>query len=190
MEEKIRFSVTDLSIEILSENYDFSEFECGVPALDYFFHNNIWMCVKYKYVSAYLVKYLGAVVAIFTLAHDTIAFLSDEEKADFFEEMLLYVGDEYKDIFVQQTDFPSINIGHLATRKDMQNKGIGSFVINSILETFISYGMAGCQFVTVDSLNNPETNKFYQKNGFRFYTDNDTYRPTRRMFLPLNLFGF
>lgn len=190
MEGKTRFSDTDLSIEILSENYDLSEFECGISALDYFFHNDVWMCVKYKYISAYLVKYQNDVVAIFTLAHDTIAFLSNKDKSDFLEEILLSVGDEYKDIFVQQTDFPSINIGHLATRKDMQHKGIGSFVISSILDTFISYGMAGCQFVTVDSLNNPETNKFYLKNGFCFQTDNDIYSPTRRMYLPLNLFGY
>ena len=48
--------------------------------------------------------------------------------------------------------------------------------------------MSGCQFITVDSLNNPRTNKFYLRNGFINQTNNDIPDLTRRMYQLIQLF--
>jgi len=49
----------------------------------------------------------------------------------------------------------------------------------------LSHKATGVQFITVDSLNNPKTNKFYMNNGFLYQTNEDIMAETRRMFLSL-----
>lgn len=52
----------------------------------------------------------------------------------------------------------------------------------------IDYNISGCQFITVDSLNNPRTNKFYLKYGFINQTNTDINKTTRRMYFPLKIY--
>ena len=70
----------------------------------------------------------------------------------------------------------------------MQGQEIGTFIINFIMDTFLNYKVARCQFITVDSLNNPKTNLFYEKNGFIYQTVLDMSSSTRRMYIPLKLY--
>lgn len=188
MEARTRFSVTDLSINRLSDKDDLKGFSCGVPELDSFFHDDARLCMKYKYVSVYVVRWKDEIVSLFTLTNDSVLFASEQDKNDFLEDLCDIFNEEYKDVFIQQSAFPAINIGHLATKKEMQGLGIGTSIIYFVANTFLGYDMAGCQFITVDSLNNQATNKFYLKNGFSFQTDNDAYNQTRRMYLPLKMF--
>lgn len=189
MEERTQFSDTDFTINHLSNLDDLSLFSCGCEELDLFFHKEVNLCVKYKYVSTYVVRNKeNDILALFTLAHDSVVFQSPEDKNDFIEDSCCIIDEEYIETFVRQSAFPAINIGHLAVRSDMQSRGIGTFVLNFVIGTFIEYKISGCQFITVDSLNNPETNKFYCKNGFVNQTNSDCFAPTRRMYLPLRIY--
>lgn len=192
MEEQIQSSIIDISIERLKteDSEELSSFSCGVQELDSFFHNEILICSKYHYFSSYCARTVSdsKIVAIFTLANDIVALGSSEEKDDFIRETSFKIQDEYISIFQAQTSFPAVNIGHLGVRKDMQLCGIGEQILDFILNTFVSYNISGCQFITVDSLNNPKTNKFYCRNGFLFQTDTDMYKATRRMYLPIELY--
>lgn len=51
MEERTLFSDIDFSINLLSDHDDLSPFSCGCEELDFFFHKEVNLCVKYKYVS-------------------------------------------------------------------------------------------------------------------------------------------
>lgn len=190
MGEKTRFLDIDYSISLLSDTDELLSFTCGVDELDKFFHEEVRLCMKYKYVSAYCVKdRTRTIIALFTLAHDAVVLTSVEDKEDFIQESSLIIGKEYLDTFERQSAFPAVNIGHLAVRKDLQNKQIGTFVVDFVVKTFIDYRVSGCQFITVDSLNNPRTNRFYERNGFIYQTCNDMSKPTRRMFLPLRIYA-
>ncbi|SEG09305.1 GNAT family N-acetyltransferase [Parabacteroides chinchillae] len=189
MAERTQFSDIDFTISLLTDYDDLSSFSCGCEELDLFFHKEVNLCVKYKYVSTYSVKNKkNDILALFTLAHDSVVFQSSEDKDDFIEESCGLINKEYIETFVGQSAFPAINIGHLTVRSDIQGKGIGTFVLNFVIGTFIEYKMSGCQFITVDSLNNPATNKFYCKNGFMNQTNNDYFHSTRRMYLPLRIY--
>ena len=192
MEEKILSSDIEISIERLSEEDSgkLSSFSCGVDELDKFFHNEILICSKYHYFSSYCARNIanGEIIAIFTLANDAVILGNSDDKDDFIEQSSCKINDEYIPVFQQQTSFPAINIGHLGVRKDIQSKGIGEQILAFILNTFITYDVSGCQFITVDSLNNPRTNMFYARNGFLFQTNTDMYKPTRRMYLPIELY--
>lgn len=192
MEERTLSSDIEISIDRLREedSCELSSFSCGVDALDRFFHDEILICSKYHYFSSYCARSIadGEIVAVFTLANDAVILGNSDDKDDFIEQSSCKINDEYIPIFQQQTSFPAVNIGHLGVRSDMQSKGIGEQVLDFILNTFITYDVSGCQFITVDSLNNPDTNKFYVRNGFSFQTNSDMYKPTRRMYLPIELY--
>ena len=186
---KTQSSVIDITIEKLKEgdSTELSSFSCGVEKLDDFFHNEIFICSKYHYLSSYCAreKINNKIAAVFTLANDTVILKTEEDMTDFMSETKEVINDEYHHIFIQQTSFPAINIGHLGVRKDLQSKGIGSQILNFIVSTFTKYELSGCQFITVDSLNNSRTNKFYQSRGFRLQTIHDMCKSTRRMYFPI-----
>jgi hypothetical protein len=48
--------------------------------------------------------------------------------------------------------------------------------------SFLSNNKTGCQFITVDALNNRDTLRFYEKNGFSFVTLTDYNKPSRQMY--------
>ena len=189
MEVKIPFLDINYSVHQLCSTDDLSDFSCGDDKLDKFFHEEVCLCMKYKYVTAYCVKDQNElIIALFTLALDAVVLSTEEEKEDFISDSSTIINEEYIDTFEKQSAFPAINIGHLAVRQDLQSGGIGTFIINFVTNTFIEYKISGCQFITVDSLNNPRTNKFYDKNGFIYQTNSDMYKPTRRMYLPLRIY--
>lgn len=186
MEVKTQFSVKDINLSPLTESdrESLSDFSCGNPEIDDFFHNEVFLCAKYKYLIPYKCtsKITGEIIGLFTLANDTIK-LEYEDIIDFPN-----LASEYSDIFIRQCTYPAINIGHLAIRSDMQSMGIGKFIVEFVRMSFANYKGAGCQFITVDALNNPRTLNFYNsKLGFEFQTVFDISRHTRRMYLEIFL---
>lgn len=185
MEGKTHCLDIDFQIRLLTEN-DFeslSSFTCGVDELDYFFRNEVKECIKYHYLSAYC-AFLnsGEIIAAFTLMNDALMIANPYEKEEFIEDVKFETTEDIVDFFSRQTSYPAINIGHLATSIKYQGHGVGSAIIDLVAETYANDSRAGCQFITVDSLNNPNTNKFYTKNLFFNQTDKDSTRPTRRMY--------
>lgn len=186
-----RIQSSDINFHPLKEDDKpfIQDFTCGNTGLDDFFHNEVFVCTKYAYITSYCVKTdEGEIIALFTLSNDSITLPSNTAKEEFIEEVAsMGIYKEYSDIFRMQTSFPAINIGHLAVREDVQGYGIGSIVLAYVINTFSGNIPAGCQFVTVDALNNPDTNAFYIGNGFTYQTLNDSASSTRRMYLPINL---
>ena len=122
------------------------------------------------------------------MAHDAIILSNGKDAEDFKDENYMVFPDEYVPIFKAQTSFPAINIAHLAVDKNYQGKGVGSNILSYIIDTFINYELAGCQIITVDSLNKPRVNSFYMRQGFKNFTDSDATAHTRRMYLLLEEF--
>ncbi|WP_455586640.1 GNAT family N-acetyltransferase [Bacteroides sp.] len=191
MEAKTQSSDINISInKLLRENLkQVLSFSCGCEELDHFFHEELLLCAKHHYVSAYCAKNVknDDIVAIFTLSNDSVV-IDNVDKDDFIQESKLKISDEYTSTFEKQSSFPAINIGHLGVRSDLQSQGIGEQILDFVLYTFSYFSISGCQFITVDSLNNNRTNKFYARNGFLNQTNNDSKNSTRRMYLPIKLF--
>lgn len=170
-----------------------SSFSCGgseeyIELNKFIQSDNLYLCDKYHYYSVYVIRLKSdnRLVGVFTLANDSIVLASKEDEEDLKEDVSYSVADEYTEIWKDQTSFPAINIGHLAIDSNYQKKHIGRIVVNIILATYMKYDQTGCQFITVDSLNNERTNKFYIGRGFSNLTDSDMYEPTRRMYILLD----
>lgn len=185
MEEKTPY----LDIKKLSDNdsIEIKKFSCGNKVLDDFFHEEIFLCSRHHHISAYCAKLNNEIVAIFTLSNDSVV-IDNVDRDDFLSESSTAIHEEYISTFEKQTSFPAVNIGHLGVREDMQGKKIGEEIVYFVIYTFTKFEIAGCQFITVDSLNNPRTNKFYMGCGFINQTEKDIYSNTRRMYLPLKIY--
>ncbi len=183
--EKIQSSVTDLKIRLMTDaDYEnMSAFSCGCEELDNFFRTEVKECVSHRYLTAYCAYTDNdGIVAAFTLMNDAIMIDSEDEKEDFIDDMRFDEDNDIVDFFKKQSSYPAINIGHLGTTTNLQGKGIGTLIVEFVAGTFEQYRQAGCQFITVDALNNPRTNQFYLSNGFTFQTNSDLYSSTRRMY--------
>jgi GNAT superfamily N-acetyltransferase len=80
---------------------------------------------------------------------------------------------------------PAVKIGRLAVDKRFQSNGVGSAVIDFIKGWFTEGNKTGCRFIVVDALNNPDTLKFYYKNGFLYLNPKDEKDKTRLMYFDL-----
>ncbi|MDE7386363.1 MAG: hypothetical protein K2N28_04420 [Muribaculaceae bacterium] len=160
-----------------------SAFSCGVEELDDFFHSEVRECVKRHYLAAYCaINGSSEIVAVFTLMNDALMISGQTEKEDFIDDLRFDTSEDIVDFFSRQTSYPAINIGHLGIAARFQRQGIGSAIIDLVTATFANYIQAGCQFVTVDAINNQETIRFYLDNLFSFQTTRDSYSSTRRMY--------
>lgn len=185
MEEKTHYSDTDFKVRLIAEadREMLANFLCGVDELDDFFHYEIYNCVEHHYLSAYcLVLASGEIIGIFTLMNDALMLTGLCEKEDFIDDLKYETHLDTVEFLNSQSSYPAINIGHLGISRKYQNKSIGTMVIDFVAQTFADYKKAGCQFITVDALNNLSTIKFYHNNLFNFQTNKDFYSSTRRMY--------
>lgn len=85
----------------------------------------------------------------------------------------------------RRKSYPAVKIGRLAVSKKFANMGIGTMIIDIIKELYenISLQNAGCRFIIVDAYKNALS--FYEKNGFRYLTENDKNDATRIMYFDL-----
>jgi tRNA(Met) C34 N-acetyltransferase TmcA len=78
--------------------------------------------------------------------------------------------------------YPAAKIGRFAVNTELQRSGYGTQILHLIIMSFLTDNKTGCQFLTVDALNNAETIRFYEKNGFAFVTSSDYNKPSRQMY--------
>lgn len=176
---------SQLKIRLMTDaDYEnMSAFSCGVKEMDNFFHQEIKECVKRRYLSAYAVLIpTEEIVAAFTLMNDALMIRIGSEREDFMDDLKFETSEDIVDFMTRQSSYPAINIGHLGTLVQYQGLGIGSSIIDLVVATFTTYRQAGCQFITVDALNNSRAIHFYCKNGFSFQTNSDNTFLTRRMY--------
>jgi GNAT superfamily N-acetyltransferase len=70
--------------------------------------------------------------------------------------------------------YPAVLIGRLGVSKNYWGQGIGTQLLDFIKAWFVDEGnKTGCRFIVVDSYNEPQPLKFYQKSDFRFLIENE-----------------
>ena len=86
----------------------------------------------------------------------------------------------------RRRSYPSVKIGRLAVGQEYAQLGLGSKILDFIKRIYATGNRAGCRFITVDAYAN--ATKFYQKNGFDFFTMTDVLDSTRLMYFDLKPF--
>lgn len=83
--------------------------------------------------------------------------------------------------------FPAIKIGRLGVCNQIQKSGIGKTIVEFIIDLAMRQNEdCACKLITVDAYS--QSLGFYERRGFRFFTDNDKGKDTRQMYLDLTPF--
>lgn len=83
----------------------------------------------------------------------------------------------------QYKSYPAVKIGRLGVHKSFHKMGFGSQLLDYIKGMFIVNNRTGCQYVTVDAYQH--STSFYEKNGFKYFSDSDLGKDTRQMYFSL-----
>ncbi len=162
----------DFIIERLTDAKELNDFQCGVNAMDTFIRDGLNLSVVNHYCRAYVVRGVDGdtPVAIFALSFDSLDLDSDD-KEDMMAEGSAGVPSitlDYKEVFLNKTRYPALEITYLAVDERYAKQGIGRLIIESIVKRAQEQELAGCQFLTVEALNIKEHNAtgFYRCCGF------------------------
>lgn len=128
----------------------------------------------------YILEEEAKTIAFFSVANDRIS-AEDATSPKRFQKDIRKLFPEAK----QLRSYPAVKIGRLGVHKDFQRQGIGKDLIDYIKTLFVQSNRTGCRFITVDAYNNPETLKFYTREGFIFLRKDDEDAKTRMMYFDL-----
>lgn len=123
------------------------------------------ICSRYdmqeKLVHMYFIKYGKQVVGYVTIAMAHLRPDATEEIRD-------------KDIL---NNVPALLISHLAVHKDTQRRGIGTKLLDFVINIVpIVESLVGCRHVMLNPVNDPGVINFYKKYGFKYdpsFSDGD-----------------
>ena len=83
-------------------------------------------------------------------------------------------------------NIPSLKIGRLGIDKTYKGKGLGSILLESIINEAIELNKRqACRLITVDAYR--QALPFYERFGFQYITNKDEQEEVRQMFLDLML---
>jgi GNAT superfamily N-acetyltransferase len=187
MENFIEINNIKLRFKPLTQDYQFNDFDCGNEDLNDFLVYDAKTNLKYLRYTTTILETENKIVAYYSLANDLLTIRDVE---DFRDEIDNHVNIElaYWEQFYNQVNYPAVKIGRLAVDKAFQGKGIGKFILYSLGRSFSTNNKTGCQFITVDAINDHQTQrtiKFYESNGFKLLTLSDLQNDSRAMYKPL-----
>ena len=168
----------------LTDSYPVKPFDCGVMDLNDFLFDDAKTHLKYLSAITYLFENKDKTIAYYSLQNDLLNIDPYVDK-DFDREISDIIADKDYSFLLEMKDisaYPAAKIGRFAVDSDFQRCGYGTQILNLIVMSFITNNKTGCQFITVDALNNVETIRFYEKNGFSFVTLYDCNQPSRQMY--------
>lgn len=168
-----------VSLIRLTQDYTFKPFDCGISDLNDFLFFDSKKYLKHLGYVTYILESENQTIAYFSLANDSLHTSMIE---GFWEELPIGEDVTFQELFINCRTFPAVKIGRLAVSKNFQSQQIGKTIIDSLIYSFVNKNKTGCQFITVDALNNPRANKFYQNNKFEYFTNNDISLNTRQMY--------
>lgn len=181
----------DLLIESVNSAAEFKDFCCGIDEMDEFIHNGLDLSVESCFCKLYKVSKDKEIVALLALSFDSLS-LDPDDKSDLKSGGTMALNTSYKDTFWNKMHYPALEIAYLAVRKDYRGKSIGSTLIKEIFRKASEQDIAGCQFLTVEALNDSKEDghqysavPFYSKNYFYSCEAPSSSKKTIRMFRPL-----
>jgi GNAT superfamily N-acetyltransferase len=181
------FSEGRIHVVQLTDTYIFKPFDCGNNDLNDFLFHDSKNHSKYLRYTTTIFETEEKIIAYYSLSNDLLVV---REIGDFREEIdtNINIETEYWEQFYEQVSYPAVKIGRLAVDKEFQGNGLGRIIIDSLVISFTNNNKTGCQFITVDAINDHKGQKaihFYIQNGFNFLTALDIQKDSRLMYKPL-----
>ena len=162
----------------LNNDTEIESFESGNEDLNYFLLNEAKDYLTSLLSVTYTLQNDTDTVAYYCLSNDRLS--QQAENKSIWNKINRLISNKKR-----RKSYPAVKIGRLAVSKKFANMGIGTMIIDIIKELYenISLQNAGCRFIIVDAYKNALS--FYEKNGFRYLTENDKNDATRIMYFDL-----
>jgi GNAT superfamily N-acetyltransferase len=116
------------------------------------------------------------IAAYFSLLNDKVAY--DPQSKGIWNRINRHIHNNKR-----RRSYPSVKVGRLAVGAEYANAGIGSKILYLIKREYAKGNRAGCRFLTVDAYR--DATKFYERNGFDYFTTLDLLDNTRLMYFDL-----
>lgn len=171
----------------LTKDYIFKSFDCGNADLNDFLFNDSKVYLRHLRYTTTLLETDNQIIAYYSLANDLLSISDRQDFADEMSDSKNKIDFDFWERFLNQKMYPAAKIGRLAVDRTFQNQGIGTMLIQSLVQSFIKKNKTGCQFITVDAINDntQRTIRFYEDNGFKLLTMNDVNKESRQMYKSL-----
>lgn len=171
----------------LTKDYKFKSFDCGNSDLNDFLFNDSKIYLRHLRYTTTLLETDSQIIAYYSLANDLLTISDCEDFADEMEDSKNKIEFEFWERFLHQKMYPAAKIGRLAVDEKFQDQGVGTILIKSLVQSFIKKNKTGCQFITVDAINDNTQRaiKFYERNGFKLLTMSDVNKESRQMYKSL-----
>lgn len=172
-------------ISKLTQDSTLKSFCCKNSDLEDFLFNDAKVYFKYLRYTTFLVENADKIVAYYSLANDIIqlgAFQDDDDILISIQNAISPDDVDFGNYILNQRIFLAVKIGRLAVNEDFQGRGYGTDILELLVMSFIKNNKTGCQFITVDAINQLKTTRFYEKNGFEYVTLNDIGKESRQMY--------
>lgn len=136
----------------MNKGLDLSSFDCADSDLNDFLKKDALAHEEKNIVKTYVCLYRNNPIGFFSVCMDAIKLSSTEREEEFGKPK-------------QYPDYPAIKIARLAVSKNVQNRGIGTFMVKIVIGKAIEISKSiGCRFVTVDAY--PKQAGFYARLDF------------------------
>lgn len=153
-------------------------FDCKDSDLNEFLSNDSKNYLSKLLSVTYVIEYNDVIIAFFSVSNDKI---TAEDVKD--EKLFKKIFKRKMPYRKQFSSYPAVKIGRLGVHHAYQNCGFGGQLLDFIKGLFITNNRTGCQYITVDAYK--QSLRFYEKNGFKYLTEEDKDRDTRQMYFSL-----
>lgn len=150
-------------------------FDCGDDDLNEYFHVDAVLHKEELLTETYclqVVKLPHLVIALLDFCNDAVQTKQYKNVIDINERK-------------QYSSLPAVKLTRFGVAKDFQRMNVGTHALNMVKRFFVTDNRTGCRFITVDSYNKQGVLKFYEKNGFKAFTDKDKDKKTRSLYFDL-----
>lgn len=160
----------------------FKPFDCADDDLNDFLLNKSVEYSKEHLASTFVIENADITVAYYSIFNDSV----NTQQIDFASKSaaLRFLKNLVSHPKRHLTNYPAIKIGRLAVTNAIQRSGLGKIIVNSIIDYAIGVNEeCACKIITVDAYT--QSLSFYEKLGFKYFSDNDIDNDTRQMYLNL-----
>ncbi|MDR3350481.1 MAG: GNAT family N-acetyltransferase [Prevotellaceae bacterium] len=177
MSIKVSSIPANIRLVRLEEDMITPPFESEDEDLNNFLLNDAKNYLKSLLAITYMYQTDDETIAYFSLSNDSL-IKNEGEKPGWNKINRAIPNDK------RRRSYPAVKIGRLAVAKKYTGMGIGSLMLLTGQNMYINEQQrAGCRFLMVDAYR--DALPFYQKNDFKFLTEQDVNDDTRIMYFDL-----
>ena len=173
-----------ITVLLLSENHTIKPFDCEDEDLNDFLFKEAILYQKQMLATTFIVENNERTLGFYSVLSDSLQireelFPSKSQYKKFVQNLIPHRKRHLKNI-------PSLKIGRLGIDKTYKGKGLGSILLEGIINEAIELNKRqACRLITVDAYR--QALPFYERFGFQYITNKDEQEDVRQMFLDLML---